>query len=362
MGIVPCAALKMANFLLSRSRITGLIGVVFLTSGGAILSEPAQADPISELRSISVFKNADLNRLAAGEVLASRGPAMNFSRGLAVESAFVIRAPVQRAVMLQQQWNPTRHSELRTYIQQDISARPSPADFQRLASAPSSAAVRAFAEATSRLPGDMSKLQLSAAEAKSYSGGAAGGGGSTPASVVAFWSRILAARAQAYLSGGFAAQPPYETSSGTIRVSDDATRLLREDPGVRSLFGSFISSAGIGDSRGSLSPSIYWQMFDAEGLAAVNLGAFYSKPSGDAIQAADVQYYSSGGFYTALTFYQFWPVTIGGQSASLVWRSDLISSAGLDLRGVERMGAGAAAMREVQKGVKAFLRDNGRPR
>jgi len=52
-----------------------------------------------------------------------------------------------------------------------------------------------------------------------------------------------------------------------------------------------------------------------------------------------------------------WPVNVQGQDATLVWRVDLISSPQLDLRGVERMGAGAATMREVQKGINAFLRD-----
>jgi hypothetical protein len=98
-------------------------------------------------------------------------------------------------------------------------------------------------------------------------------------------------------------------------------------------------------------------MFDAEGQAAFNLGASYSRAASDGYQIADVQYYASSGFYTALTFYQLWPVSVQGQDATLVWRVDLISSSQLDLRGVERMGAGAATMREVQKGINAFLRD-----
>jgi hypothetical protein len=318
----------------------------------------AQGDPISDLRSLSVFKDADLNKLAGGDVLASRGPAMNFARGLAVESAYVVRSPVQRALGLQQQWNPSRHSELRTYIQADVSGRPSPNDFRELGSAPANASVRALGEATARLPGDASKLQLSNAEAKSFASSAAGGDGrALPAPVTTFWSRILADRAQAYVAGGFSSQPPYETTGSQIRASEDASRLLRDDSKVRTQFASLIEGARIGDGRGSLAPTLYWQMFDAEGQAAVNLGAFYSTGVGDGFQAVDAQYYSSGGFYTALTFYQLWPVTVDGQAATLVWRTDLISSAQLDLRGVERMGAGAAAMREVQKGVRAFLRD-----
>lgn len=275
---------------------------------------------------------------------------MSFGRGMAVEAVYLVHAPVQRTMALQQQWNPTRHPELRTFFQGDVSGRPSPNDFRTLASVPANSSVKALVDVTQRLPGDASKLQLSRAEAQTFSG-------SGREAVNSFWARVLASRAQAFVGGGFAAQPPYETTGSSVRVSEDASRLLRDDGKVRTQFASLIEGAGIGGGRGSLAPSLYWQLFDAEGQAAFNLGASYSKATGDGFQVADVQYYASSGFYTALTFYQMWPVTVDGQTATLVWRTDLISSPQLDLRGVERMGAGAAAMREVQKGVAAFLRD-----
>lgn len=332
----------------------GIVGTLSILLAFLSVGNPVQADPIGEVRSLSVFKDADLNKLAGGAVLASKGPAMSFGRGLAVESVYVVRMPVQRTVVLQQQWNPTPHPELRIFTQADVSGRPSPTDFRALASVPLNSSVKALVEATERLPGDAAKLQLSLAEAKLFVGGPIGGGREA---VDSFWSKVLAEHAQAYVAGGFSAQPPYQTGGAAVRVSEDANRLMREDNKVRVQFASLIEGAGIGGGRGSLRPNLYWQIFDAEGRAAVNLGASYSKAVGDGFQVADVQYYSSGGFYTVLTFYQLWPVTIEGQPATLVWRSDLISSAQLDLRGIERMGAGAVAPREIQKVVYAFLRD-----
>src|ERR1700745_3912947 len=176
----------------------------------------AYADPITELRSLSVFKNADLAKLAAGDVLASQGPGSLFSRGGSAESAYIVRAPVKTAVGLIQQWRPTQHPELRVYLQEDVSARVSPNDFQNLASAPSNSSVKAFVDATEKLPGDASKLQLSGAEVKQYTGGGAAGGGTIPAPVVAFWSQVLGQRAKSFVSGGLAAQPPYQTSGPAI--------------------------------------------------------------------------------------------------------------------------------------------------
>lgn len=318
-----------------------------------------KADPITDLRSLSVFKDADLGKMAGGDVLASKGPAMSFSRGLSVESAFVVRAPVKATVALQQQWNPTRHPELKVYLQVNISGRGNPGDFQGLASARSNPSVKAFVDATLKLPQEAAKLQLSNAETKLFSPG--GSGGAMPASVVNFWSKVLADRVQSFNSGGLGAQAPYETTGSPVRVGEEVSRLIRESGNVRTYFSSLISSTAIGGGRGSAPSSQSWQMFDADGIAAVSLSASYGKPVGDGWQAADLQYYSSGAVYAVLTFYQMWPVKVDNQDATLLWRIDMISAAQLgDLRGVERLGSGAALMREIQKAVKAFLREGSR--
>ena len=85
-----------------------LISLVFVAAIGVLgIQATSKADPITDLRSVSVFKNADLEKMAGGEVLASKGRSMSFARGLSVESAYVFRAPVKTTVDLQQQWNPT---------------------------------------------------------------------------------------------------------------------------------------------------------------------------------------------------------------------------------------------------------------
>jgi hypothetical protein len=319
-----------------------------------------KADPISDLRSVSVFKDADLNKLANGDVLASKGPAMSFSRGLSVQSAYVVRAPLKTTVSLQQQWNPLRHPELKVYAQGDISGKGGPADFQGLASVRSNSSVKAFVDATLKLPQEASKLQLSASEAKAFAAGGASDG-AMPASAVAFWSKVLAGRAQSFASGGLGAEAPYETTGSPVRVEEEVSQLIRESVNVRSFFGSLISSTAIGGGRGSAPTSQTWQMFDGNGIAAVSLTASYGKPAGEGWQSADLLYYASGAVYAVVTFYQLWPVKVDNQDATLVWRVDMTSAAELgELRGVERLGSGAAMMREIQKGVKAFLHDNSR--
>ena len=59
-----------------------------------------------------------------------------------------------------------------------------------------------------------------------------------------------------------------------------------------------------------------------------------------------------------LTFYQMWPVTVGSQTATLVWRCDLLSAPSLaDLHGVERLASANAMTKEIQQTIHIFLKD-----
>jgi hypothetical protein len=98
--------------------IRTLFALILFSAGSAY------GDAVSDLRGVSVFKDADLNRLANGEILAQRGPQLGLSRGIVIESAFVIHAPVPQAAAGLEQFNPARHSELRTYLQVDIGSSP----------------------------------------------------------------------------------------------------------------------------------------------------------------------------------------------------------------------------------------------
>jgi hypothetical protein len=314
----------------------------------------AAADPVSDLRSLSALKDVDLSKLSGENVSAVGGPISRLARGMSVQSAYVVRAPVKTTLGLLQQWNPTRHPELRTYLQRDLPARPGPESFRSLASAPSNSSVRAFVEATERLPNDSSKLQLSSGEAKQYSGGASGGGGSVPGPVVAFWSQVLAERARNFASGGLSSEPPYQTG---VAPATAVAQLLDSSGNVRSHFSPIISATPACGAGGPFL-SLSWQLFDSDGETAVSLDAFYAKSVGDGYQTLDLGFYSSGGYYALVTLEQLWPVQVDGRDATLIWRVDLISSGAFgELRGAERLGSGAAMMREIQKNVRAFVRE-----
>lgn len=329
-----------------------------------VLAVPAvaTADPLAELAANSAFKEVNLDKLAGGTVQITRGPVMGFARGLAVESVYVVRKPVAATAQLHVQWNPNKHPELKVFLHGELSAHPALAEFQKVASAPSNAAVKAFVAATQKLGANGSDLQLTKADAAAFASQAASGAGSgaLPPKVASFWSDVLFRRTQAFLAGGMKGLPPYETGGEAVRPADEVAHLLKDAPKVRAQFATLIEANPITGGKQVPPQSAYWEMFDADGVAALNLGALYTRPSGDTWQAMDGQFYASGAYYTLLTFYQLWPVKVGGKDCTLVWRVDLISAAELGtLHGVERMGSSTAMMRETKKSIESLLKDAG---
>ena len=332
-----------------------------LRASAAILAlcVPARADALADLASFSAFK-VDLDKLAGGAVQSARGAPTSFSRGLSVESLYVVRKPLSKTAELHLQWDPTRHPELKIYLHGDLSAHPKAAEFQKLGAAPSNGSVKSLVAATQKLGSGPTELQLSHAEAKAFATTAPGAnpaGGGLPANITAFWMDVLFRRAQAFAAGGADRLPPYETGPEIVRPAEEIARLLKDAPKVRRQFGALIDASPLTGGKAG-APELYWEMCDVEGQAALTLGAVSSRTAGETWQALDGQYYASGGYHVFLTFYQLWPVKIAGQECTLVWRGDLISSASLaTLHGVERMGSSTAVMRGTKKNIETLLKD-----
>jgi hypothetical protein len=317
----------------------------------------ARADAVSELASFSIFDKVDLGQLAKSDVKTAHGPPMRNPRFLAVQSCYVAPGSPAQQMEALRRWDATRHRELKVFLHTDLSSNPTPANFDKLKNAPDNASVRAFVASTQKLSSD---LQISKDEAKKLSAGT-GGGGAIPASVAAFWADLLAARTKNFVSGGMAAEPPYDHAGPSIRASDEANGLLREQEKIRRQFSGFLGGTAVGRGAGSLRPELYWELLDADDQGVVTLGASYNRGgAGGTYQAADVLYYASGGYYVALTLYQLWPVTAEGKPSTLVWRGDMISSASLgSLHGVERLGSESVMMKNITKAVTLFRRDSG---
>jgi hypothetical protein len=340
---------------IAHIRLAGFAAVLSL----ALIAVPgsASADPVSELASFSIFDKVDLAQLAKTDLKTAHGPPMKNSRFLAVQSCYVAPGSPAQQIEALRRWNPAQHRELKVFLHSDLPSNPGPANFERLKNAPGNASVRSFVTATEKLSPE---LQISKEEAKRFSA-AAGGAGVVPAAVVTFWTDVLTARTKSFVSGGMAAEPPYDHAGPSVRASEEVNGLLRDQGKIRQQFSGFLGATGIGRGAGSLPAELYWELLDANDQGVVTLGASYSRGgAGGTYQSADVLYYASGGYYVALTLYQLWPVTVEGRPSTLVWRGDMISSAELgSLHGVERLGSESVMMKNITKAVTAFRRETG---
>jgi hypothetical protein len=336
--------------------VVALAGVLFLM----LIAGPrsACADPVSELASFSIFDKVDLAQLSKSDVKTAHGPPMKNPRFLAVQSCYVVPGSPAQQMEALNRWNPSKYRELKVFLHSDLSSNPGAASFERLKNAPGNASMRSFVTATEKLS---PQLQISKEEAKRFSATTgAGGGGVMPPAVMAFWTDVLTARTKSFVSGGMAAQPPYDHAGPSVRASDEVNGLLRDQGKIRQQFSGLLGGTGIGRGAGSRA-ELYWELLDANDQGVVTLGASYNRgAAGGSYQAADVLYYASGGYYVALTLHQLWPVTVDGKPSTLVWRGDMISSAELgSLHGVERLGSESVMMKNITKAVTLFRRETG---
>ena len=95
--------------------------------------------------------------------------------------------------------------------------------------------------------------------------------------VVAFWTDVLTGRTKSFVSGGMAAEPPYDHAGPSIRASEEVNGLLRDQGKIRQQFSGLLGATAIGRGAGSLPAELYWELLDANDQGVVTLGASYSR-------------------------------------------------------------------------------------
>lgn len=308
------------------------------------------ADPTSEMAEFSVFGKINLAELVKGEVKTAAGSPMTSERYLSVQSCFIIPQPPAKVIAAMKSFNPTAHRELKVMLHADLPASPTVADFSKLDQAPNSHAFQSLSARTEKMSAD---LQISRAEAQAYTRGK---------SVVAFWSELLAKRAQTFVGSGAPGEPAYDHSGNPVQPGKELAGLVRQQPKVNRQFASFLASTGLIGGKGALKPELYWEMIDVEGEGVLTLGASYSRSvSGGDYQVADGLYYASGGFIVSLTLHQLWPIDLAGKPATLVWRGDFTSANSLgELHGIERLASESAMRKDILKAATVFQHDASR--
>jgi len=312
------------------------------------------AGPVDTVQRLSEFRQVDVARLLAGEILTERGAMMDFPNGISAQTCFAVALPAEEVARRLQVWNPTPHAELKVSA---FHALPVPCrveDFTKLQFNSPQRPIRWLLEKTLATTPTKSVLNLSHSEAAELTGSLAKA--ANPQRVADCWAKLLAVRVTAFQQQGLAGISPYEVNGKTASPVTQLRALLHDQAGIAVEFTPVLRKIGLlGNSPdATLEPFYYWSWFEADHHATLSLGAVYRLAAGERFQVADVEYYVSGDYYTAVTLYEIWPVTGG----ALVWRVDLFAAPMLEYtKGVERLAYEVLMVQDIKQETRYMLDD-----
>lgn len=329
----------------------------FLGLGTALFAAaPLRADLNSDL-AFSAFSNVDVNALAGGTVLQSRGGLINFQRGITSQSLYIIDAAPSAVQARLVHWHQASHSELKVWIHQSLPAKPTAADFSGLGNLPDNSSVNSLMEATAKLDPNHPSLQVDKSEAQVIASLAAQQK-DPKALFVQAWSQILLGRISNFLSGRIGSTS-YIVSDGEIQPLGEIRSLLHADPRIYGQYQRLLNQtplkAGSAPSSQLAPSTLYFEMFDVEGMGALGTGAIYQAANPNTIQSADIEYYVNSGIYSSIELDELWPITVNGKTETLAWRGDLVSAPNIAyLHGTERLASGMVMLEDVKQVIEAF--------
>jgi hypothetical protein len=338
-------------------RVEALV-IVFL-AWSAVSTEVARAaDPLASLKEFSLFKQADLNRLLDGEILAERGSLMNFPNGISAQTCFAVAGSAEDVAKRLQVWDPSPHRELKVYAFHLLHNPCDLADFKSLSFKSSERPVRWLLDKTLATKENKSELNLSRAEAHALTQCLKTS--AEPDKAGDCWAQLLFARASAFQRNGLGGSASYEVAGQTVSPAAQLHSMLLEQLEIAREFLPVLKASGLLPSRDIAPPppAHYWSFFEADHHATLNLGAVYLTAVGDHYQAMDEEYYVCGNYYTSATLYEIWPIQVGQRTGALVWRGDFFAAPSLSFtKGTERIAYGAIMLQEIKKEIRSFQED-----
>ena len=311
-------------------------------------------EPQDTIQRLSGFRQLDLPRLLAGEILTARGAMMDFPNGISAQTCFAVERPAAEVVRRLPRWDPTSHPELKVLVFQALPQPCHPADFAALRLDSPVRSLRWLLDKTRATTSTKSVFNLAQREAAELASGRSAT--AQPQGAAAAWAQLLAARGVAFQRQGWEGVGPYEVAGKPTSAVMQLRALLRDQAELALEFAPLLQKTGLMGAAAdtALVPFYYWSCFEANHHATVCLGAVFQTAVGARYQIADVEYYVSGEYYAAVTLYEVLPVAGG----TLVWRVDLFAAPMLEYtKGVERLAYEALMVQDIKQETRFMLND-----
>ncbi len=339
----------------SLGRRLGIAGALFVSAAAL-----AQVAPIDDLKSLSQLPPVDLAKLKSGQIASQRGAEGDFARGISVEAAYFVPAPIAAVGERLLHWDPTKHRPSSTRLYREYSL-PSPRQvFQTVRLDPAVQDDRWLLDHTYAIAdgGGGADLHLSAAEIALIRKLVPKKDSASPQARVPrandAWAEILRQRSDSLAHGGIGAVAPYGSDQsispgsefrGLLTLNRSASQHFRPILGAKPLAGN----GPAGDEAVG-----YWETSLVRGHSTLQLGLFAAHKSADSWQLVDCVYYPTDTYFMALDLFQLWPV----EGGTLIWQVGFVSAPFRSyLGGVDRFVAGKQMTQETLDTINAFRRD-----
>jgi hypothetical protein len=321
----------------------------FLISVGSQAADVNWNGALNELSEFSSFTTVAADDLIEGEILSQRGSLLELRRGMHVETLCLVDATSEETVRLGVTWNPTQHPSLQIFRHVGFDASNPTEAFQTIWPKDPASSVRWLLKNSLNFkpennpffigPDEQKKLQAALQAAPSELGAENG------------WKEILRLRSELPPQD----QPHYSTDDGVSTAAQEIKLIMAERPNILVRFNPLLQRI-----QAEKPEKNYWELVELTGTgqSALVLGGTYVQRSNNHVQLADFQYFISNGYFASLSLYEFWPVEIGGEKKTLLWRGDYLSAPSIALtRGVERMVTGQLMVKEIKDAISCFRKD-----
>ncbi|GAB4243032.1 MAG: hypothetical protein OHK005_07190 [Candidatus Methylacidiphilales bacterium] len=301
--------------------------------------------------SYTVFAEGDLSRLERGDVLGKRATLERGPNVMAVQTCYVVPVPIERTAAALLQWDPSRNPELGVRIHRPVRSPARLEDFADLVLSAKIAPDRVAYQRASELAEGSLVQFVSRSELNWFKQHR-----NNPAEA---WKQILFGRVKSYQTSGLKEMPPYEGVRPPFKVQSGWQNVVSQTPEVTRRFIDLLQTS-LNNPQGrqeNTAQKFYWEMLDVQGETTFLLGVVHQRPGDGSVQTADLQFYVSAHFSSALLLHEMWPITWNGRPATLVWRGDyVLLPAAMTGQGIERMASENLLLQEVRRAVAAFVK------
>lgn len=290
----------------------------------SFLATSLHADPVQDaVRAKTPFKDFTLDQVKGGDVLVNRQGLSQAANVEAIQTLFLIRAPLSTAKATIVNWNPAGKPGLDVTSHKTLDGASADSFTPTLGPFLSKTSGGQWIIKQSQKAKD-SDCELMINDKEKTALAAA----TKPDALLHAWTKILVQRYDSFHDTG----------------APDFTSLL-----------SAVKQIGPIDVSSPSGGASYWELSDLNGRGSISEGVTWQ----DGGHLCDGEFFVTSEYTASFDVSSLWATQLDGKEATLVWRIDsALSPQFADLKGAERMASGSLVLSSVKKAIEAIRKQS----